>query len=136
MSQFLIGPAPTISGADLAGRTLHDCGAARSPAYRSRLTLRWRGLNSNFQYAGGVNLVVAPFRPPNAWDGWLANATAHLPAWPPAGSPSQFSDSTTLCIRSAWTRPPRREIRAGDDILAAGRPAATRTSGSGIQVRT
>jgi hypothetical protein len=30
-----------------------------------RRTLRWRGLNSNFQYAGAVNLVVAPFMPPN-----------------------------------------------------------------------
>ena len=27
----------------------------------SFVTLRWRGLDSNFQYAGAVNLVVAPF---------------------------------------------------------------------------
>jgi len=32
----------------------------------SSLTLRWRGLDSNFQYAGAVNLVVAPFMPPKA----------------------------------------------------------------------
>jgi hypothetical protein len=35
----------------------------------SQATLRWRGLDSNFQYAGAVNLVVAPFVPPNARDG-------------------------------------------------------------------
>jgi hypothetical protein len=29
-------------------------------------SLRWRGLDSNFQYAGAVNLVVAPFMPPKA----------------------------------------------------------------------
>jgi hypothetical protein len=32
----------------------------------SQPTLRWRGLDSNFQYAGAVNLVVAPFMPPKA----------------------------------------------------------------------
>jgi hypothetical protein len=28
-----------------------------------RRTLRWRGLDSNFQYAGGVKLVVVPLTP-------------------------------------------------------------------------
>jgi len=29
--------------------------------YRSQKTLRWREMDSNFQYAGAVNLIVAPF---------------------------------------------------------------------------
>ena len=33
------------------------------------MTLPWRGLDSNFQYAGAVNLAVAPFMPSNARDG-------------------------------------------------------------------
>src|SRR6516165_996611 len=33
-------------------------GDAREP--ESSLTLRWRGLDSNFQYASAMNLVVAP----------------------------------------------------------------------------
>jgi len=55
-------------------------------AYRTtevRLTLRWRGLDSNFQYAGAVNLVVAPFMPPKARDGSvrsLSFRTARRPA--------------------------------------------------------
>jgi len=32
-------------------------------------TLCWREMDSNFQYAGAVNLAVAPFMPPNARDG-------------------------------------------------------------------
>ena len=32
----------------------------------SLLTLRWRGLDSNFQYAGAVKLIVAPLRSPRA----------------------------------------------------------------------
>jgi hypothetical protein len=34
-----------------------------------RMTHRWRGLDSNFQYAGAVNLVVASLMPPKAWNG-------------------------------------------------------------------
>jgi len=47
------------------------------------LTHRWRGLDSNFQYAGAVNLVVAPFMPPKARDGSgrpLSFRTARRPA--------------------------------------------------------
>jgi hypothetical protein len=46
-------------------------------------TPRWRGLDSNFQYAGAVNLVVAPFMPPKARDGSvrpLSFRTARRPA--------------------------------------------------------
>src|ERR1700746_1848447 len=56
-------------------------------------TLRWRGLDSNFQYAGAGNLVAAHFMPPNARDGSVR--------------PLSFSDGTTPCIEAAWTRPPR-----------------------------
>ena len=52
----------------------------------SQLTLRWRGLDSNFQYAGAVNLVVPLYAA--EWSGRV-------------GAPSQFSDSTTPCIRAA-----------------------------------
>ena len=42
-----------------------------------RTTLRWRGLDSNFQYAGAVNLIVALFCSPRAFHrvrtvgGWM-----------------------------------------------------------------
>jgi hypothetical protein len=58
MSQFLIGPAPTISGADLAGRTLHDCGAARSPAYRSSSDSSLEG--DGFELSVRERRVMAP----------------------------------------------------------------------------
>ena len=31
------------------------------------LTLRWRGMDSNFQYAGAVNLIVASLFSPRAF---------------------------------------------------------------------
>jgi IS66 Orf2 like protein len=34
---------------------------------RSFLTQRWRGMDSNFQYAGAVNLIVALFCNPRAF---------------------------------------------------------------------
>jgi hypothetical protein len=43
-----------------------DRGNARGT--ESLQTRRWRELDSNFQYAGAVNLVVAPFMPPKARD--------------------------------------------------------------------
>src|SRR6516225_3486831 len=50
---------------------------------RKSQTRCWRGLDSNFQYAGAVNLVVAPFMPPKARDGpvrSLSFRTARRPA--------------------------------------------------------
>ena len=38
-----------------------QCGCLRSPRTEVRLTHRWREMDSNFQYAGAVNLVVGPF---------------------------------------------------------------------------
>ena len=35
---------------------------------RGRPGLLWRGMDSNFHYASAVNLVVAPFSRPAAWD--------------------------------------------------------------------
>jgi hypothetical protein len=32
------------------------------------------------------------------------------------GAPSQFSDSTTLCIKAAWTRPPRPQSVPANDL--------------------
>src|SRR5215471_9209356 len=39
------------------------------PGTESSLDSRWREMDSNFQYAGALNLVVAPFMPPKARDG-------------------------------------------------------------------
>jgi hypothetical protein len=39
------------------------------PKVSSHRTPRWRGVDSNFQYAGAVNLVVAPFMPRKATKG-------------------------------------------------------------------
>jgi hypothetical protein len=59
-------------------RTL--CGHSRRPlrpsepsasGTESSLTLRWREMDSNFQYAGTVNLVVASLCRSIAWDGSL-----------------------------------------------------------------
>jgi hypothetical protein len=61
MSQFLIGPAPTISGADLAGRTLHDCGAARSPAYRSSSDSSLEGNGFELPVRGSSEAGCRPF---------------------------------------------------------------------------
>ena len=59
-----------------------SCGPASPPIWRKtgafpetrvksgeRRTLCWRGMDSNFQYASAVNLVVAPLSRPAAWDG-------------------------------------------------------------------
>src|ERR1700747_613069 len=32
------------------------------------------------------------------------------------GAPSQFSDSPTLCIKAAWTRPPRPQSVPANDL--------------------
>ena len=68
-------------------------------------THRWRGLDSNFQYAGAVNLVVAPYRPPNAWDG-----RCDLSVFGQHDALHQIGVDPTA----------EAAIRAGDDILAAG----------------
>jgi len=90
--------SPTVSAGRIAWpgpRTPRQLPAFRYRKEKSseRPTVCWRGLDSNFQYAGAVNLVVAPFMPPNARDGSVR--------------PLSFSGSTTPCIKAAWTRPPR-----------------------------
>jgi len=48
----------------------------------SLLTLRWREMDSNFQYAGTIKLIVAPLRSPRAlhrvrkWAGWTIGRRA------------------------------------------------------------
>ena len=64
----------------------------RRSGTESSLTLRWRGMDSNFQYADAVNLMSPLY-------------AAECSGW--VGAPSQHSDSTTPCIKAAWTRPPR-----------------------------
>jgi hypothetical protein len=54
------------------------------------------------------DLVVAPFRPPNAWDG-----SVRPPSFRTARRLHQIGVDPTA----------EAAIRAGDDILAAGRPA-------------
>ena len=49
-------------------------------------------MDSNFQYADAVNLMSPLY-------------AAECSGW--VGGPSQHSDSTTPCIKAAWTRPPR-----------------------------
>jgi hypothetical protein len=76
-----------------AGAAPASTGAVRRPRWEMTPPLRDRkfavssleGLNSNFRYAGAVNLVVTPFMPPSS--GRVA-------------APSQFSDSTTPCIKA------------------------------------
>ena len=49
----------------LAGLLLHTAtiepGFTQESIFSSHETLRWREMDSNFQYAGAVNLFVAPF---------------------------------------------------------------------------
>jgi hypothetical protein len=55
---------PSSGGAYPYSRWCNRSGGSNTPSSRgteSSLTLRWRGLDSNFQYAGAVNLIVAPF---------------------------------------------------------------------------
>src|ERR1700758_2798175 len=50
-----------------------------------RMTLSWRGVDSNFQYAGAVRLVVAPLLTrPVAWAG---PAAGRAPQPPPSEKP-------------------------------------------------
>jgi hypothetical protein len=49
-------------------------------------------MDSNFQYADAVNLMSPLY-------------AAECSGW--VGAPSQHSDSTTPCIKAAWTRAPR-----------------------------
>ena len=50
------------------------------------LTLRWRGMDSNFQYAGAVNLIVASLFSPRAFH------RAHTAAgWTSGGGPCSRS---------------------------------------------
>jgi hypothetical protein len=76
------------------------------PASSSHLTRRWRGLDSNFQYAGAVNLVEALF---------CRRKSGRV------GAPSQFSDSTSSTgglARVPWRRP---TTSLGQPVFAAKR---------------
>jgi hypothetical protein len=64
------------AGIDGGDEAVHK---ASRPKSSSQVTLCWRGVDSNFQYAGAVNLIyliVAPLRSPRAlhrvrkWAGW------------------------------------------------------------------
>jgi hypothetical protein len=57
--RILVGPDAHKSRVPSA---LWSLGRSRDLRFRTevRSTLRWRGLDSNFQYAGAVNLIVAP----------------------------------------------------------------------------
>jgi hypothetical protein len=57
ISQLTDSPPPAAGQDTLAGDVRSD--APRKSG--SQWTRRWRGVNSNFQYAGAMNLVVAPF---------------------------------------------------------------------------
>jgi hypothetical protein len=59
--------APSVAG----GGQLDPprCGWCARTGTESLLTLRWRKMDSNFQYAGAVDLVVAPFVQPDCSGG-------------------------------------------------------------------
>src|SRR5262249_58497652 len=79
----------------------------------SHLTLRWREMDSNFQYAGAVNLVVGPF-------GWIVLCDrVRVRArrfWDSAVSATRLGDLS--CRRRGG--PPHRSI---DEGSAPGWPA-------------
>ena len=65
----------------------------------SQPTLRWRGMNSNFQYAGAVNLIIGPFVQPRRR---AARTQARIEAMPAACSCHRVGpDAETLCSRCA-----------------------------------
>ena len=72
---------------------------------KSSQTRRWSGMDSNFQYAGAVNLVVAPFMPR-----MLGTGRCDLSVF---GQHDALHQIGVDPIAEA-------AIRAGDDILAAG----------------
>jgi hypothetical protein len=84
VSQFYLGDLPSARHhlehalviyvtADQMSRVI----PVRRSGTESSQTLRWRGLDSNFQYAGAVNLIVALFCSPRAFHrvrtvgGWM-----------------------------------------------------------------
>src|ERR1700739_3318734 len=51
------------------------------------------------------------------------------------GAPSQFSDSTTPCIKAAWTRPPRSQSVPATHSAKFKRSPCTRTGSAGAVTR-
>jgi hypothetical protein len=100
--------------------------AMKVPKRSSPLTRRWRKMDSNFRYAGAVNLVVAPLCRRLLRTGWCARSVfgqhdaLHL-------QPEGFRRQACAFDKSSQFGPgqigvdPTAEaaIRAGDDILAA-----------------
>ena len=68
-SNFWVTSRATSTSASVSfPATRHAAIDTRRRQYGSSLTHRWREMDSNFQYAGAVNLVVGPFGWVVLWD--------------------------------------------------------------------
>src|SRR5215470_11226354 len=96
------------------------------PRTEVRLTLRWREMDSNFQYAGAVNLVVGPF-------GWVVLCDrVRVRArrfWDSAVSATQLGDLS----RRRRGGPPHRSIDEGSVTGLAGAMAPDTTGSAAIR---
>jgi hypothetical protein len=64
----LLVPRHESPRSEMAGPVRTSLGNRQPSSAESLWTLRWRRMDSNFQYASAVNLVVAPLSRPAAWD--------------------------------------------------------------------
>ena len=75
-------------------------------------TLRWREMDSNFQYAGAVNLFVAPFVVPGCLKSPPATRSRRKRQGPFQGSPGPAPPCTRGCgWRVGWNGPARSSRR-------------------------